>query len=127
MADILIIEDNALLRRACAKQLSRAGHGVREAEDGRRGLAEMDSRQPDLVLLDLLMPRVDGFAVLTHIKERGYAFPVIVLTNVLWNLDKEGCRKIGVTDYFIKSKIDIPTLIQKIEQHLPRTGASTDL
>lgn len=121
MADILIIEDNAMLRKKCAKQLVRTGYGVREAKDGKQGLEEIDKTQPDLVLLDLLMPHVDGFAVLKHIQEKGYKFPVIVLSNVVWNLDKEGCKKIGVSDYFIKSKIDIPTLVKKIEEYVPRT------
>ncbi len=123
MANILIIEDNAVLRKKCAKQLLRIGYDVREAKDGKQGLAEIDKQQPDLVLLDLLMPRVDGFAVLKHIQEKKYEFPIIVLSNVVWNLDKAGCKKIGVSDYFIKSKIDIPTLIKKIEGYLPRTQA----
>lgn len=127
METILIIEDDAFLRKMCAKHLKRDTRIVREAKDGRDGIAEIDAAQPDLVLLDLLMPHVDGFAVLKHIKEKGYTFPVIVLSNVVWNLDKEACRNIGITDYFIKSNIDIPALMQKIDEHLPgnrKSGAN---
>jgi DNA-binding response OmpR family regulator len=119
MHDILIIEDDPFLRKLCAKHLKREGTTVRLAKDGREGMKEIDKEQPDLVLLDLLMPHVDGFAVLKHIQEKGYAFPVIVLSNVVWNLDKEACKKIGITDYFIKSNVDIPMLVQGIERHLP--------
>lgn len=118
MHNILIIEDDPFLRKTCAKHLKRDHHVVREAKDGRQGIEEIEAEQPDLILLDLLMPHVDGFAVLKHIQEKGYDVPVIVLSNVVWNLDKEACKNIGIADYFIKSNVDIPALMGKIAEHL---------
>ncbi len=120
MRNILIIEDEPYLRKTWARHLQRDDRIIRQAKDGGQGITEIDKEQPDLVLLDLLMPHVDGFAVLKHIQEKGYTFPVIVLSNVVWNLDREACRNIGVSDYFIKSNIDIPALVGKIDQYLPR-------
>lgn len=119
MTHILIIEDEPYLRKTWARHLSRPDRTIRQAKDGREGIKEIDREQPDLVLLDLLMPHVDGFAVLKHIKEKGYEFPVIVVSNVVWNLDREACKNLGVSDYFIKSNIDIPSLVAKVDEYLP--------
>ena len=119
MPNILIIEDEAYLRKTWARHLQRGDRVVRQAKDGREGIREMEKEQPDLVLLDLLMPHVDGFAVLKHIQEKVYTFPVIVLSNVVWHLDKEACENIGISEYFIKSNLDIPALIGKVDEYLP--------
>lgn len=124
MANILIIEDEAFLRNICARNLERKGHAVRTARDGEDGLAEIERQQPDLLLLDLLLPGVDGYTVLEFIQRRKYAFPIIVLSNIVWTFDREGCRKIGATEYFVKSNIDIPTLMKCIENHLPPQGTA---
>lgn len=119
MENILIVEDDAILVKMCVKHLKRPDRILRTANDGKEGIEEIQKQQPDLLLLDLLMTQVDGFRVLDFIKENGYTFPVIILSNITWRFDIEGCKKIGATGYFIKSDIDIPVLAKKIEQYLP--------
>ncbi|MDD5054882.1 MAG: response regulator [Candidatus Peribacteraceae bacterium] len=118
MENILIIEDDPYLRNVCAKNLRSPDRIVRTAKNGKDGLRELRKEEPDLLLLDLLMPSVDGFSILEFIKENEYSFPVIVLSNITWNFDMMGCRSIGATDYFIKSSISIPALQQKVEERL---------
>ena len=120
MQNILIVEDDDFLRKMCAKHLKRPGRTVRTASDGGEGIEAIKKEEPDLLLLDLLMPHVDGFTVLDFIKAQNYTFPVIILSNITWNFDAKGCKKIGATDYYIKSNIDITTLIEKIDQYLPQ-------
>jgi CheY-like chemotaxis protein len=95
---ILIVEDDASIRRLVRKFLTRKGYLVTEAENGRLGLAEMRTGQPDLVLLDLMMPEVDGWEVLrTRARENALrAIPVVVVSantgpELKDVLDKEIC------------------------------------
>ncbi len=125
MQNILIVEDNAFLRKLCAKHLARNGREIRMASDGGDAMKEIEKQQPDLLLLDLLLPHVDGFTVLDFIRDKGYAFPVIILSNIEWKFDSKGSQLIGATHYFIKSDIDIPDLVKKIEECLAaKTPAS---
>ena len=124
MQNILIVEDDAFLRKMCMKHLKGPGRTVRTARDGGEAMLEIEKEQPDLLLLDILMPRVDGFTVLDFIKEKQYTFPVIILSNITWNFNGKSCKEIGATDYFIKSNIDIPALVKKIEEYLPQEKAA---
>lgn len=114
---ILIVEDEAPMRAALKDKLIDAGYGVLEAADGIEGLAVAKKELPDLILLDLLMPRMNGQDMLVELRKKdwGKIVPVIVLTNsnendtILETLQKDA------QDYFIKSEISLQEVIDDIK------------
>ena len=80
MGRILVVEDNTALAEGLAYNLRHEGHDVRIAEDGESGLADAREWEPDLVILDLMLPRLDGYGVLAAIREDRNDMPVIILS-----------------------------------------------
>ncbi len=101
MAAILLIEDDPLVRRGLELALSRHGHDVRTADTGEDGLVEFRASTPDLVVLDLMLPGVDGFEVCRRIRA-GSGVPVIMLTARADDFDVVGGLAAGADDYVIK-------------------------
>lgn len=91
---------------------------VRVAENGEEAILAMDESQPELLLLDLLMPKKDGYAVLHHVKEKSYPFPVIIMSNLSDELDREKCLSLGAKDFFVKSDMDEDELWPTIQKYL---------
>lgn len=114
---ILIVEDEAPMRAALKDKLKDAGYRVLEARDGIERLAVAKKEHPDLILLDLLMPNMNGQDMLVELRKKdwGKTVPVIVLTNsnendtILETLQKDA------QDYFIKSEISLQELIDDIK------------
>lgn len=113
---ILVAEDDQYLLNAYRVKLVRAGFEVAMAMDGEVALETLKTIQPDLILLDLVMPKVDGFAVLESIQkdDRLKTIPVIVASNLGQKEDVERGMALGARDYIIKSEIPINDLIAKI-------------
>ncbi|MEU3648051.1 response regulator transcription factor [Lentzea sp. NPDC034063] len=101
MASILLIEDDPLVRRGMELALNRLGHGVRTASTGEEGLREFRSSTPDLVVLDLMLPGIDGFEVCRQIRAGGDV-PVIMLTARGDDFDVVGGLAAGADDYVVK-------------------------
>ena len=101
MAEILLIEDDPLVRRGLQLALCRHGHDVRAAETGEDGLREFRSSAPDLVVLDLMLPGIDGFEVCRGIRAAG-SVPVIMLTARGDDFDVVGGLAAGADDYVVK-------------------------
>jgi DNA-binding response OmpR family regulator len=120
---ILLIEDDPLVRRGLQLALSRHGHDVRTADTGEDGLAELRSSMPDLVVLDLMLPGIDGFEVCRRIRAAG-EIPVIILTARGDDFDVVGGLEAGADDYVVKPAR--PTVLDaRIRAVLRRsTGAS---
>ena len=118
MKRILVAEDDAFLAETI--QLELDSHGVEAvmARNGEIAIEMMETHKPDLLLLDLLMPKKDGYAVLTHIKDKEYRFPVVILSNLSDDIDRGKCLSLGAKDYFIKSDMDEDELWPKIEKYL---------
>ena len=85
MAKILVVDDERDLRNLVAMVLSGQGHEVESAIDGREGLDKIGSFQPDLVVLDLMMPEVDGWGVLAALREKQAAAPRVILLSAYAN------------------------------------------
>lgn len=98
---MLIIEDDPLVRRGLQLALSRHGHDVRTAETGEEGLHQISEAAPDLVVLDLMLPGIDGFEVCRRIRSAGEV-PVIMLTARGDDFDVVGGLAAGADDYVIK-------------------------
>lgn len=119
------IEDDASLRAVIHDKLSREGFGVIEAKDGEEGLALALSEKPDLILLDIVMPKMDGVTMLKKLREAnewGKNIPVILLTNL--SADNEKMNQM-ITDYepayyLVKSNWSLHDLIEKIKERIYR-------
>jgi len=114
---ILIIEDDKFLRELIAQKLLKEGYDIAEAVDGEKGLKSVKEEKPDLVLLDLILPGIDGFEVLSEMKrdQAVSEIPVIVLSNLGQKDDIERALKLGATDYMIKAHFTPAEIIEKIK------------
>ena len=117
--NVLIIEDDDFFRELIKKKLS-VKFNVFEAVDGEKGVAIIKEKKPDLVLLDLLLPNVDGFGVLSQVKADSElsSVPVIILSNLGQQEDIERALKLGANDFLIKSQFDIDQVVDKISNIL---------
>lgn len=121
MPQILIAEDETILSKMYKFNIEQAGFDVVTAFNGQEAIDAIEKKQPDAIVLDLLMPKVDGFGVMKHIKSKKYTFPVIVLSNLSQDIDMTKCKEWGVAEYFVKSELDIAKLIEKVKK-LVKTG-----
>ncbi|MDA8432972.1 MAG: response regulator [Nitrospiraceae bacterium] len=95
MARILVIEDSAFMRNKIVTILERDGHDIVEADDGIKGLQTALERTPDCILLDLIMPGMDGVKLLRTLRERGAKSPVVVVTADIQESTIRQCRELG--------------------------------
>lgn len=116
---ILVVEDSALARKALVKILNDSGYGTVEAADGFEALGKLGEEKPDLVLLDLILPKMDGYAVLAAMKkEHSYKdIPVVVLTSRDALLDKIKGKMSG-TDEYLTKPIKPKEVLAKVEKYL---------
>ncbi len=112
---ILIIEDERPLARALELKLTHVGFETKIAVNGEEGLAILQEESFDLILTDLVMPKVDGFAVLTALRERGNTTPVIVLTNLSQAEDESRARTLGAAGFLVKSDISVSEIVERIK------------
>lgn len=117
---ILIVEDDRFLRELIVRKLSNEGYEVVEAVDGEQGLQKTKEVKPDIVLLDLILPGIDGFEVLTLKKDDPAiaGIPVIVLSNLGQKEDVEKGIGLGAADYLIKAHFTPGEIIEKVQNIL---------
>lgn len=120
MSKVLLIEDDKFLRELIIQKLGREGYEVAEASEGEAGLSKIKEEGPDLVLLDLILPGIDGFEVLSRMKkDPGLAsIPVIVLSNLGQRDDVQKGIDLGAEDYLIKAHFTPGEIIEKIKATL---------
>jgi DNA-binding response OmpR family regulator len=118
--NILIIEDDEFFREIMSKKLFMSDFDVSEAIDGQKGIEKVRETNPDLVILDLLLPKIDGFEVLSTLKSdrKTASIPVIILSNLDSKEDIERGLKLGASDFLIKSQFDSDEVINKIKSFL---------
>ena len=117
---ILIIEDETTLRQAMVDKFNREGFKVIEANDGETGLDKAIKEHPDIILLDIIMPKVDGLSMLKQLRNNSWGknVPVLVLTNLN---DAEYVAKAmesGVYDFLVKSDWKLEDLVQRVKDKL---------
>lgn len=115
---LLLVEDDESLSRLTAQYLERAGYDVAVEADGLAAEARIINEQPDLVVLDIMLPGQDGLAVCRHIRP-SYLGPVVVLTARDQPMDEMLGLEIGADDYMVKP-VDPPLLLSRIRAHLRR-------
>lgn len=115
-ADILVAEDDPVLRNLYIKKFQVAGHPIRAVEDGEQALAEITQRPPQVLVLDIHMPKMDGFQVLEQLPIASRTFPVVMLTNFADEKSRERGKELGADDYFIKKDMTIKSLLDMVER-----------
>jgi DNA-binding response OmpR family regulator len=115
---ILIAEDEAPMARALGLKLGRAGFEINTVSNGEEALEILASQNFDLLLLDLMMPKIDGFGVLSRLKEKGVKIPVIITSNLSQEEDAKRAKKLGAMDYIIKSNTPIAKVVEKVNKLL---------
>jgi DNA-binding response OmpR family regulator len=117
---ILIVEDEAPMRRAVKDKFSREGFTVFEARNGKEGLDAALKEHPDLILLDVLMPIMDGLEMLQHVRadEWGKNVPIVLLTNFS-DIDKIAkALEDGASDFLVKSEWKLEDVVLKVKEKL---------
>ena len=122
MARILVVEDNAALAEGIAYNLQHERHEVRVAEDGRDGLAAVRAWAPDLVILDLMLPELDGYEVLRAIRRDRNAVPVIILSARGEEADKVRGFRLDA-DQYVTKPFGVMELLERVNSLLRRSGA----
>lgn len=117
---ILIVEDDKFLRELIARKLTDEGFDIVEAVDGEDGIKKIKETKPDLVLLDLILPSIDGFEVLSRVKGDVSlaSIPIIILSNLGQKEEVEKGLELGAVDYLIKAHFTPGEIIEKIKNIL---------
>jgi two-component system, OmpR family, alkaline phosphatase synthesis response regulator PhoP len=124
MSVVLVIEDNANLAYGLATSLELEGHTVLVAETGPEGVRLAGEAKPDLIILDLMLPEMDGYHVLKRVRDQGIETPVIFLTARGEETDKVLGFRLGADDYVTKP-FGLLELLARVEAHLRRTARTT--
>ncbi len=119
---ILIIEDDRFIAKMYQTKLGLEGYTVEVAENGAIGIEKIKSFSPDLVLLDIIMPEVDGFQVLETIRDDPTinSTPVIVMSNLAQEDHLKRARALGAKDYIVKSQLTPADVVKKIKETLAK-------
>ena len=120
MKKILIVEDEQALLDLLVEKFEAESFEVIVAVDGKKGLKKIEEEKPDLVLLDIIMPVLDGMSVLTEIRKQdwGKSIPVIVLSNLSDEEKVAECEKQGIYEYLIKSDWQMDDVVKKVKKKL---------
>lgn len=121
---IVLVEDDKMLADMYITKFSKEGLEVIRAEDGAEGLEMVKREKPDLVLLDIIMPKLDGFAVLKELKKDPATenTHVLLLTNLGQSEDVEKGQELGADDYFIKANHTPAEIVEKVKYLLTKKG-----
>ncbi|MBU3964215.1 response regulator [Patescibacteria group bacterium] len=122
---ILVIEDDKFLRELISRKLLSEGFKIDEAIDGEEGLRKIEEAKPDLVLLDLILPGLDGFEVLERIKDNPSTniVPVLILSNLGQRDEIERGLKLGAVDFLVKAHFTPEEIVEKIKNIFEKKSA----
>jgi len=120
MKKILFIEDESALQKTFGEVLKQEGYEMIPALDGEIGLRLAKSEKPDLILLDLILPRINGFEVLKQLKidEETKSIPIIILTNLEKAEDIQKALELGAATYLVKANYTLAEVVEKVKKAL---------
>jgi CheY-like chemotaxis protein len=120
MKKILIIEDEEVLIDLLQRKLTAEGYQVSVARDGLEGLEKMKQEKPDLILLDIIMPKLGGFEVMKRMKEDESlaGIPVIIISNSGQPVELGRAKELGVRDWLIKTEFDPREVVDKVRKQI---------
>ncbi|MBI4127773.1 MAG: response regulator [Parcubacteria group bacterium] len=117
---ILLVEDDQFLGNILKTKLANEGFEVTLAIDGEEGLTQAQKLKPALIILDIILPKVDGFTVLTELKKSPAtkAIPIMMLTNLGQDADIAKGKALGATDYLVKANLSAGDIAKKVKEIL---------
>jgi len=120
MNHVLIVEDEEFLAKTLEDNLVSEGFTVELAMDGEEAMEKIEKNKPNLILLDLLLPKKDGFFVLNQVKQNPEwkLIPVVVLSNLGDDTDIKKALELGADDYFVKSQHPVQEVVEKVKKYL---------
>jgi len=123
---VVLVEDEEVLLEVLESKLKKEGYEVFSAKDGVAGLDLVNAIRPDIILLDVVMPRMDGFEVLEHLQkdEELAKIPVIIISNSGQDVEIGRALALGVKDYLVKAEFDPQEVLDKIQNQLQEMGKS---
>ncbi|HEY4518880.1 MAG TPA: response regulator [Candidatus Paceibacterota bacterium] len=126
---VALIEDEEVLLNVLKDKLEKEGFEVYPAADGEIGISVIKDKAPDIILLDIVMPKVDGFGVLKYLQndEALSKIPVIIISNSGQPVEIDKALELGVSDYLVKAEFDPQEVIDKIHKQLKLIGKEADL
>ncbi len=122
MPKLLLVEDNEMNRDVLGRLLARRGYSVVVAEDGEAAVRMALAEPPDLILMDISLPEVDGYEATRRIRSAGLKVPIIALTAHAMTSDRDRALAAGCSDYEAKP-VEFQRLLQKIRSHLEEARA----
>lgn len=117
---IIVTEDDTVLRDLYLRKFDRNVYDVKTAANGQEAYDLIQKEKPDLLLLDLNMPVLDGFGLLEKLTPEMRTFPIIILTNFEDQVNRERGSKFNVTNYFVKKDMTIKSLVEMVEKALKK-------
>ena len=123
MAKILFIEDDPLIVKIYTTRLTADGYQVLSAENGEDGIKLAETETPDLVILDIMMPKIDGFGVLEKLRanEMMKTKPILVYSNLAQEEEIKRAQTLGATEFIIKANLSPTEMVEKIKKYLNRS------
>lgn len=120
MKKILIIEDEEIMLDLIRRKMTSEGYEVIVARDGEEGLRLIKEGQPDLILLDLIMPKKDGFSVMAEVQkdEVSKKIPIIIVSNSGQPVELSRAKELGARDWLVKTEFDPRELVEKVKNVL---------
>ncbi len=120
MAKILFVEDDPLIVKIYTTRLTADGYEVISADNGEDGLKLAEESIPDLIVLDIMMPKMDGFAVLAKLKENPNIKnkPILVYSNLAQEEEIARAKTMGATEFIVKANLSPTEMVAKIKQYL---------
>jgi DNA-binding response OmpR family regulator len=116
---VLVMEDDPFLKSVYEVKLENEGFEVKIAGNGKEGVDIYDKFKPDIILLDLIMPEMDGFAVLEELKQKKkIKTPIVVLSNLGQEEDVAKAKELGAVDFLIKASTQINAVVEKVKSIL---------
>ncbi len=116
MTKVLVVEDDRFLSSAYRAKLTKSGFEVEIAGNGEEALEALKTFKPDIILLDMVMPVMDGFTTIGHIRKDSAlkSIPIIVTSNLGQKEDLDKAMNLGADDYLVKSNLSLDVLVDKI-------------
>jgi len=126
---ILLIEDDKFLRRACEVGLKKRGFTVVTANDGEEGLQKAQTDSFDLILMDMLMPKLSGLEALEALKkdDRTRGIPVVILSNSSLDTDMQRARELGAAGYMVKASLSLQELGDHVLSFIKGAGSAGEM
>jgi DNA-binding response OmpR family regulator len=115
---VLVVEDEKPMAKAIELKLIKNGLEALAVFNGAEALAAMEKEKYDLILLDIMMPEMDGWEVMRSMKDRGMKMPVIITSNLSQGEDRQKALALGAVDYLVKSDTSIMSIVEKVKGFL---------